>query len=583
MAQSMLKRVCRRAGRAALILSAVLAPTVPAAAQYAPPQLQAERPEDALARNLRLIAQNPRNFLALVAAGRAALATGDTQAAVGFFGRAEEINPRAWQPQAGMAAAMVAMGDPRGAFNYFARAQQNGAAHILIAADRGLAFDLIGDQPRAQSDYRAALVGADADEARRRLALSLAISRDMKGAAATIEPLLRRRDPEAVRINAFVLALAGDREGARRSIDSVMPGAGARFDPFFKILPVLRPDEKAAAVHLGEFPKDAAQRYAYAQPISTSPVVTVGGSRQTIVSAAPPQRRAAAPTKQRVSPSEQQPQPTTDKLRAKSAARSPSPRPIREPFFASNDPSRFRSTFTSQAPSKPKPKAASPKPVQAAPTAEPEPRQAGRLDDIAALLTQPSPAPESVATQPEPTAAPSEPLIRIAEAQVPEPGFDLDKQLVSMPKVERSEPEPPISKPKVERAAPKADAKAAADKKKADRLAAEKKAKAEAERKAKAEAARLGVAGTNWVQIAGGSNQDRMATEYKKLAAKAGSLLKARSGYVTQGKDYFRLLVGPFPTTEEAQEFVRKLDKAGIDSFRWTRNPAQIRIEKLKS
>ena len=85
------------------------------------------------------------------------------------------------------------------------------------------------------------------------------------------------------------------------------------------------------------------------------------------------------------------------------------------------------------------------------------------------------------------------------------------------------------------------------------------------------------------MQLAGGSNEDRMAVEYRKLAAKAGSLLKARSGYVTQGKDYFRLLVGPFPTTDEAQEFVRKLDKAGVDSFRWTRNPAQIRIEKLKT
>ena len=74
-----------------------------------------------------------------------------------------------------------------------------------------------------------------------------------------------------------------------------------------------------------------------------------------------------------------------------------------------------------------------------------------------------------------------------------------------------------------------------------------------------------------------------MAMEYRKLASKAGSLLKSRSGYVTQGKDYFRLLVGPFPTTDEAQEFVRKLDKAGVDSFRWTRNPAQIRIEKLKT
>ena len=52
---------------------------------------------------------------------------------------------------------------------------------------------------------------------------------------------------------------------------------------------------------------------------------------------------------------------------------------------------------------------------------------------------------------------------------------------------------------------------------------------------------------------------------------------------MTGGKDYFRLLVGPFASTGEAQDFVRKLDKAGIDSFRWTRNPARIRIEKLKT
>ena len=74
-----------------------------------------------------------------------------------------------------------------------------------------------------------------------------------------------------------------------------------------------------------------------------------------------------------------------------------------------------------------------------------------------------------------------------------------------------------------------------------------------------------------------------MASEYKRLSAKAGSVLKSRAGYVTTGKDYFRLLVGPFASADDAQDFVTKLDKAGVDSFRWTRNPAQIRIEKLKS
>ncbi len=550
MTNFMLKSLPRRAGRAALIMSAALATAVPATAQYAAPQSRAESPEDALARNVRLVAQNPRDFMALVAAGRAALATGDSQAAVGFFGRAEEISPRSWQPQAGMGAAMVAMGDPRGALNYFARAQSFGATQMHIAVDRGLAFDLTGDQAKAQSDYRVGLLGVDADDARRRLALSLAISRDMKGAAATIEPLLRRRDPEAIRINAFVLALAGDRDAARREIDAVMPGAGARFDPFFKILPVLRPEEKAAAVHLGEFPKDAAERYAYAQPISTSPMVTIGGSRQTIVSA-PPQR------------------PSAQKPNSRTAAKTPAPRPIREPFYSSNDPSRLRATYSSSAPANRKSQPSKPKVAQPAAEPEPEPRQAGRLDDIARILNETPPPPETR----------SEPLVEVAAAQVPQPGFDLAPPAVSTPKVERTDAPAAVSKPKVERAS----AKAAADKKKADKLAAEKKANAEAERKAKAEATKLGVSGTNWVQLAGGSNEDRMATEYRKLASKAGSLLKSRSGYVTQGKDYFRLLVGPFPTTDEAQEFVRKLDKAGVDSFRWTRNPAQIRIEKLKT
>ena len=102
-----------------------------------------------------------------------------------------------------MGAASVAMGDPQGALTYFARAQQYGATQMQIAVDRGLAFDLMGDQAKAQSDYRAALNGAEANEARRRLALSLAISRDIPGAAATIEPLarsaaIRKRPDECV-------------------------------------------------------------------------------------------------------------------------------------------------------------------------------------------------------------------------------------------------------------------------------------------------------------------------------------------------------------------------------------------------
>ena len=145
---------------------------------------------------------------------------------------------------------------------------------------------------------------------------------------------------------------------------------------------------------------------------------------------------------------------------------------------------------------------------------------------------------------------------------------------------------PPAPKPKVETdrtatARSARDEKAAATKKASDKKAREEKLAAE--KKAKEEAAKLGVAGTNWVQLAGGSSADRMGAEYRKLSSKAGSLLKSRAGYVTGGKDYFRLLVGPFGSKSEAQAFVNKLAKEDVDGFSWTRTPAQIRIEKLPS
>ena len=52
---------------------------------------------------------------------------------------------------------------------------------------------------------------------------------------------------------------------------------------------------------------------------------------------------------------------------------------------------------------------------------------------------------------------------------------------------------------------------------------------------------------------------------------------------MTGGKDYFRLLVGPFDSKDDAQDFVNKLEKEGVDGFSWTRTPAKIKIEKISS
>ena len=191
-------------------LTIALLLAVPAVAQ---PVIQ-ETAGAALARYMRALASSPRDFNSLIGAGHAALDLGDVQAAAGFFGRAEEVNPNAPAAKAGLGAAMANMGDADGAIFYFNQAVRLGAKPLTLALDRGLARDLAGDLGGAQSDYRLAISSLGSDEARRRLALSLAIARDRKGALDAIQPLLNRRDSAAQRTRAFVLALVGDKAGA---------------------------------------------------------------------------------------------------------------------------------------------------------------------------------------------------------------------------------------------------------------------------------------------------------------------------------------------------------------------------------
>jgi Flp pilus assembly protein TadD len=214
----------------------------------------AETSSAALVRYIHMLASDPKDFNALIGAGKASLEIGDPQAAAGFFARADEINPRSPLPQAGMGAVSVASGDPRSAMPYFTRALQLGAPVATIGCDRGLAYDLLGQQRQAQADYRSALNGPDATEARRRLALSLAISGDKPGALAALAPLSARGDASTSRIRAFVLALSGDSKGAMVAIDAAMPGSWSQVSPFLQRLTGLRPDQKAAAVNLGIFP-----------------------------------------------------------------------------------------------------------------------------------------------------------------------------------------------------------------------------------------------------------------------------------------------------------------------------------------
>lgn len=240
---------------AAAALVGAAAPALGAASgQYGYALPQPETSAAALARHVRALASNSKDFGALIGAGKAALELGDTQSAAGFFARADEVNPRSPLPQAGMGAVSVAEGEAQAALPYFARAQQLGAPLSTIGCDRGLAYDLLGQQAQAQADYRAALNGPDAAEARRRLALSLAINGDKAGALQALAPLSAKGDAAVGRVRAFVLALTGDSRGAMVAIDAAMPGSWSRVSPFLQRLPTLGPGQKAAAVNLGIFP-----------------------------------------------------------------------------------------------------------------------------------------------------------------------------------------------------------------------------------------------------------------------------------------------------------------------------------------
>ena len=280
------------AGAACAVASA------PAAAQgsYSPYN---EGPGAALARYIRTLASDPRDFGSLIGAGKAALELGDTQAAAGFFARADEVNPRSPLPQAGMGAVSVANGEPQAALPYFKRAQQLGAPLATIGCDRGLAYDLLGRQSDAQSDYRAAFGGLDSDEAHRRLALSLAISGNRAAALDALAPLAAKGDASTNRVRAFVLALTGDSNGALVAIDAAMPGSWANVSPFLQKLPGLSPGQKAAAVNLGIFPDSGETNYAYAATPSVSAPVTPASA------GLPPtalQQAAAAPSWQATPP-----------------------------------------------------------------------------------------------------------------------------------------------------------------------------------------------------------------------------------------------------------------------------------------
>lgn len=222
------------------------------------PVVQPLPAQDSLRLNAALsrLGRDPRDLEALLDAGNAALSLGDVDAASGFFRRADQVSSKDPRVKAGLAGAMVRSGNPLGAIPLFDEAEKAGALPGTIASDRGLAYDLVGDNVTAQRLYRLALQRGPDAEVTRRLALSQAIAGDKRGTEATLLPLLRDQDKSAWRTRTFALAILGQSEEAIRTAKTILPEDLAEsMAPYLRYMPQLTPAQQAAAANLGSFPR----------------------------------------------------------------------------------------------------------------------------------------------------------------------------------------------------------------------------------------------------------------------------------------------------------------------------------------
>ena len=237
------------------ILAALLA-AHPASAQT--DQADLVRPLGAadLNSNLARLAANPRDVDAMIGAGEAALALDDPHGAAGFFARADAIQSGNGRIKAGLARVMLKLQNPTEALRLFDQAQRLGFPDGSILMERGLARDLTGDQAGAQRDYQAALARSpDNAELRRRYAASLGIAGQVDAAEKMLEPLLYKSDRAAWRYRAFIYAMNNRQADARKVAEQTMPTQlAAAITPYMQKMPYLTAQQKAAAVHFGQFP-----------------------------------------------------------------------------------------------------------------------------------------------------------------------------------------------------------------------------------------------------------------------------------------------------------------------------------------
>ena len=506
----------------------VLLPTAATAQAYAQPVVQ-PLPDPATVRlndALRRLAQDPRSVQALVDAAQASVALDDVDAADGFIRRAEAIMPGDGRVLAGRASVLVRRQQPVEALRLFAAAEQAGEQMRLHSAERGLAFDLIGDNIHAQQEYQQFLTLADDPLVTRRLALSQAIAGDQRASEATLLPLLQRTDLAAYRTRAFALAILGKTEEAVSIAETMLPERlASRMAPYLRYMPRLTRAQQAAAGNLGVFPqaaqigRDDPALAAYIPPAPGQPVQATADSR--LVPSGPPlgnppAREGGIPRRAEIAQPVAQPTP------------SPAPAPVQ--VAAVTPPPASNPAQVAAVPVWPPVSQPSPDRVYAQPPAT----------QVAVLQpAQQAPAPEISLPPSEAPAAelPPEPEIDLAQAfadfSLPAAAARVADGAVDITTITPRVEAPPAPAPRPAPAKPV-------------------------------------IPSRQWVQVATGRDTGALAFDWRRIKREAGGLLDRPAPHIAKWGQTNRLVVGPFANAREADALVARLKDKKIDSFRFT-------------
>ncbi len=513
---------------------------------------------------LRRLARNARDVDALIDAGNASLDLNDIDAAIGFFGRAQELSPQNARVKLGLAGAFVRSGRPIEALRLFAEAERAGVSTTTLASARGLAYDLVGDNAAAQVQYRQALATEQDDETVRRLAISQAIAGDSRGFEATLYPQLAREDYAGFRTRAFGLAILGEEEEAVAIAETVMPrDLSARIAPYLRYMRRLTKAQQAAAANLGVFPR-AAQigrddpriaQYSGGAPATAGADTRLAPTGEPLGSRAAAEQPAqqvtsAADTPTRAAPQTMVSRPVVQEV--------PEPEP---------QPARTASAAPAELPPA-QPEQVAQAPQQMVQQVAQAPQQ---------TVQQVAPAPQQVAQAPQ-QVVPASAQVALAATPVPAPGFDLSTVAASTPVAASSAPAandpPPASvadafagfklgpEPSFARSTGAVDITLIEPPR-------EVTEKPPAKPKPPAHPSRF------WVQVATGRDLSAFRYDWRRISRKAPEILGDFKPMTTPWVEANRLLAGPFESEKAAEDAVDKLREAGLDSFTFTSEEGQ--------